>query len=163
MESRNSMIGMIVVIPIIGLSASAYAADVSCQFKAQDQVDVTILIGEKTIWAGTLAKAETKTVTIPEGAFTVMSKVYNPNIERGKNFAGHPRRIFAKRPCACCTPVLFRTVSTNETLGPRNPPNLSSFYRWISNDTEVPATKVMSLAPRLVSHREPIAKFVLVQ
>jgi hypothetical protein len=82
MEIRNSMIGIVVALSIIGFGASAYAVDVSCQLKAQDQVDVKILVGEKTIWAGTLAKAETKTVIIPEGAFTVISKVYNPNLER---------------------------------------------------------------------------------
>ena len=81
MEIRNAIIGMMVIISIIGLGASAYAASVSCQFKAQDRVDVKILVGDKTIWAGTLAKAETKTIAIPEGAFTVMSKVYNPNLE----------------------------------------------------------------------------------
>jgi hypothetical protein len=88
MTISTSMSGMIVAMALLGFGASAYANEVSCQFKGQEQVDMTIMAGEITIWSGTLRKAETKTVTIPEGAFIVMSKVFNPNLERKGDIRG---------------------------------------------------------------------------
>ena len=105
MEIRNSMIGMMVVFSIIGFGETVYAAEVSCQFKAQDQVDVKILVGENTIWAGTLAKAETKTVAIPEGPFTVMSKVYNPNLERKGEIRGRSHTNLCKESQVFAVPL----------------------------------------------------------
>jgi hypothetical protein len=88
MTIRALMSGMIMTFAILGFAALAYADELSCQFKSQERVDMTIIAGEKTIWSGTLEKAETKTVTIPNGAFTVISKVFNPNLERKGDIRG---------------------------------------------------------------------------
>jgi hypothetical protein len=62
--------------------SAALAADVPCRFKAQaDEVEFKISVADKVIWSGTLTKAEMKTVNIPEGAFTVLAEVPNPNLK----------------------------------------------------------------------------------
>jgi hypothetical protein len=88
MTIRALMSGMIVTFAILGFAASAYAGELPCQFKSEERVDMTIMAGEKTIWSGTLEKAQTKTVTIPSGAFTVISQVFNPNLERKDDVRG---------------------------------------------------------------------------
>jgi hypothetical protein len=86
---------------LVGFATSAVAADVPCIFKAQDdRLDVTILIGTRTIWSGTLGKAETKTLDVPEGAFTVISRVYNPNLDRKEEVraSAHTNQCKQKQP-----------------------------------------------------------------
>ena len=34
------------------------------------------------LWAGSIEKLQTKTVSVPEGPFTVISKIYNENLKR---------------------------------------------------------------------------------
>jgi hypothetical protein len=63
-------------------SIPALSAGVDCRFKADtDPVEVQVLLGGKEYWHEKIQKGETKTVTIPEGSFTVISKVYNPNLK----------------------------------------------------------------------------------
>jgi hypothetical protein len=88
MTIRPSMRGMIVTFAVLGFPVLAYADELSCQFKSEERVDMTIMAGGKTIWSGTLEKAQTQTVTIPSGAFTVISKVFNPNLERKDDVRG---------------------------------------------------------------------------
>jgi hypothetical protein len=60
----------------------ALASDVSCQFKAAtDTTEIHVLANGKTLWAGPIEKLQTKTLSVPEGAFTVISKVYNENMK----------------------------------------------------------------------------------
>jgi hypothetical protein len=96
---------MMVTLAIVGFAATAYAGEVSCQFKSQERVDVTIMAGEKSIWSGTLEKAETKTVTIPNGAFTVISKVYNPNLERKGDIRGTSHTTLCKKSHVIAVPL----------------------------------------------------------
>jgi hypothetical protein len=64
------------------LPDTAFASDVPCQFKAAtDTTEVHVLANGKTLWAGPIEKLQTRTVSIPEGAFTVISKVYNENMK----------------------------------------------------------------------------------
>lgn len=96
---------MMVTLAIVGFAASAYAGEVSCRFKSQERVDVTIMAGEKTIWSGTLEKAETKPVTIPKGPFTVISKVFNPNLERKGDIRGTSHTNLCKENQVIAVPL----------------------------------------------------------
>lgn len=65
----------------LGMTATALAEDVACRFKADtDRTDVTIVAKGEPRWSGTIEKNETRTISIPEGPFTIHSKVYNPNL-----------------------------------------------------------------------------------
>lgn len=70
-----------------GLLASSFpmiagASEVSCQFKAAtDKTEIHVVANGKTVWEGPIEKSQTKTVSIPEGPFTVISKVYNENLK----------------------------------------------------------------------------------
>ena len=60
----------------------ALASDVSCQFKATTETtEIHVIANGKTLWTGPVEKLQTKTVSIPEGPFTVISKVYNENLK----------------------------------------------------------------------------------
>ena len=66
----------------IGMTNSAFSSDVSCRFKSNaESVDTKIIVNGKEYWHATIQKGETKQLTIPEGSFTVVSKVYNPNLK----------------------------------------------------------------------------------
>ena|SRR5687767_3552995 len=66
----------------LGVWETLFAADVQCRFKAESETtEIHIVRDGRTLWAGTIEKSETKAVSIPEGAFTVISKVYNPNLK----------------------------------------------------------------------------------
>ena len=66
----------------IGVCDTLFAADVQCRFKAESETtEIHIVLDGKTLWAGTIEKLETKAISIPEGPFTVISKVYNPNLK----------------------------------------------------------------------------------
>jgi len=39
----------------------------------------------KTLWTGSIEKLQTKTISIPEGPFTVISKVYNANLKNNED------------------------------------------------------------------------------
>ena len=59
----------------------AFAGDVACQFQATEATEIHVLADGKTLWAGAIEKQQTKTVSVPEGPFTVISKVYNQNLK----------------------------------------------------------------------------------
>ena len=60
----------------------AEAADTSCTFMAQGEaVEIRIVVDKQVIWDGRVPKDERRTVSIPQGAFTVESQVYNPNLK----------------------------------------------------------------------------------
>lgn len=66
----------------ITFSTTVEASEVSCQFKAAtDTTEIHVVANGKTLWAGPIEKSQTKTVSIPEGPFTVISKVYNENLK----------------------------------------------------------------------------------
>jgi hypothetical protein len=73
--------GLAVILAAATSVSTALAADVPCQFQAQDRVEAKISVGDTVIWSGTLTKAEIKTIDIPEGAFTVLAEVPNPNLK----------------------------------------------------------------------------------
>jgi hypothetical protein len=61
---------------------TAFAADVPCRFKAQNETtEIQVLSNGKTHWTGSIEKLQTKTISIPEGPFTVISKIYNQNLK----------------------------------------------------------------------------------
>ena len=67
---------------VIGLSDALFAADVPCRFKAETETtEIHIVSDGKTLWTGTIEKLQTKTISIPDGPFMVISKVYNPNLK----------------------------------------------------------------------------------
>jgi hypothetical protein len=64
----------------------ALASDVPCQFKATtDTTEIHVIANGKTLWTGPIEKLQTKTVSIPEGPFTVISKVYNENLKTAED------------------------------------------------------------------------------
>jgi hypothetical protein len=67
---------------LAGMPKTAGASDVSCQFKAAtDKTEIDVVANGKTLWTGSIEKSHTQTVSIPEGPFTVISKVYNENLK----------------------------------------------------------------------------------
>ena len=46
-----------------------------------ETTEIEVLSNGKTQWTGTIDKLQTRTISIPEGPFTVISKVYNPNLK----------------------------------------------------------------------------------
>ena len=74
-------------IPVVSLVAIALpeiarAGDVPCQFRAgADTTEIHVVTNGETLWTGSIEKLQTKTISIPEGPFTVISKVYNENLK----------------------------------------------------------------------------------
>lgn len=67
---------------VIGFCDPALASDVQCRFKAPSETtEIHVLVNGKTQWTGTIEKNQTRTTSVPEGAFTVVSKIYNPNLK----------------------------------------------------------------------------------
>jgi uncharacterized protein YceK len=74
------------VTAIIGTCGTVLAADVPCRFKAETETtEIHIITDGKIQWAGSIEKLQTKTISIPEGPFTVISMVYNPNLKNKEN------------------------------------------------------------------------------
>jgi hypothetical protein len=66
----------------VGVAETADAGDVSCRFKAEtDRTEIAVVWDGHTGWSGTIDKGDSKEVQIREGPFTVLSKVYNPNLK----------------------------------------------------------------------------------
>ena len=63
------------------LPEMVFAGDVPCRFKATESTEVHVVADGKTLWAGPIEKTQTQTVSVPEGPFTVISKVYNQNLK----------------------------------------------------------------------------------
>lgn len=60
----------------------AVAGEVPCHFKAaMETTDIHVLADGKLLWSGSIERTQTKTVSVPEGPFTVVSKVYNQNLK----------------------------------------------------------------------------------
>ena len=61
----------------------ALAGDADCQFKAANETtEIHVLADGKVLWSGSIEKQQIKTVSVPEGPFIVVSKLYNPNLKR---------------------------------------------------------------------------------
>ena len=72
-----------VLATVLGVTSTTLAADVHCRLKAETEAtEVHVLKDGETKWAGSIEKQETKTISMPEGPFTMISKVYNPNLKR---------------------------------------------------------------------------------
>jgi hypothetical protein len=77
-------IGVLMAISLMLMTSGQLEAapDVTCRLKSDaESVDVKIVVGKKEIWHARIPKDETKEVRIPDGPFTVISKVYNPNLQ----------------------------------------------------------------------------------
>jgi hypothetical protein len=73
---------MLTGLPINNMYPDWVTADVPCRFKAEmETTEIHILSDGKTLWTGSIEKLQTKTISIAEGPFTVISKVYNPNLK----------------------------------------------------------------------------------
>lgn len=67
---------------VAALPEIALASDVPCRFRATtDTTEIHVVANGKTLWTGPVEKLQTKIVSIPEGPFTVISKVYNENLK----------------------------------------------------------------------------------
>jgi hypothetical protein len=64
------------------LPENAFASDVPCRFKAATEpTEIHVMANGKTLWTGPIEKLQTRTISIPEGPFTIISKVYNENLK----------------------------------------------------------------------------------
>jgi hypothetical protein len=67
---------------LLALGEVAVAGDVQCRFKAETETtEVHVLSDGKPLWAGSIEKLQTRAVSVPEGPFTVISKIYNQNLK----------------------------------------------------------------------------------
>jgi hypothetical protein len=67
----------------IALETPSMAADAACRFTAgSEATEIHLLVGGNMLWKGVIEKQETRTFSVPEGSFTVISKLYNPNLKR---------------------------------------------------------------------------------
>ena len=80
---RSTSLPVIAFCVLLGTvySEPVLAGEVPCDFRATETTEVHVLADGKTLWAGSIEKAQTKTVTVPEGPFTVISKIYNQNLK----------------------------------------------------------------------------------
>ena len=92
----SSLVLGIVLSSLLGtLPEIAFAGDVACQFKAMETTEIHVLADGKTLWAGSIETQQTKTVSVPEGPFTVISKVYNQNLNAKEDIRAeaHTRHV----------------------------------------------------------------------
>lgn len=62
--------------------SNATAADIPCRFKSlAEPVKISVLSNGTSIWTGMIDKDHPQSVDIPEGPFTVISQVFNPNLQ----------------------------------------------------------------------------------
>jgi hypothetical protein len=67
---------------LIMSESNSMGADVPCRFKSlTEPVHISVLSNGTSLWTGTIEKDNPQSVDIPEGPFTVISKVYNPNLQ----------------------------------------------------------------------------------
>lgn len=58
------------------------AANIQCHFKAEaEPTEIEIVSNGKSQWSGTIDKQQTKTISVPEGPFIVISRIYNQNLK----------------------------------------------------------------------------------
>ena len=77
-----ALLVIFVMSAVVGFSNPLLAAEVQCRFKAASEAtEVHVLKDGQTQWTGSIEKGETKTISLPEGPFTLISKVYNPNLK----------------------------------------------------------------------------------
>ncbi|WHZ25879.1 MAG: hypothetical protein OJF51_000674 [Nitrospira sp.] len=80
-ESAVARLSVVMMSMILFMVEPAFSADIPCRLKANSEsVEVQIVVGGKEYWHGTIQKDGTQHVSIPEGAFTLVSKMYNPNL-----------------------------------------------------------------------------------
>ena len=80
-RNRLALLGWTLVW-VLGVFEAALASEVDCQFNAKTEAaEIQVLVDGKTWWTGTIEKSQTKTVAIPDGPFTVVSKLYNANLK----------------------------------------------------------------------------------
>jgi len=91
----------LVILAAAVIGEKAAAADPSCAFVAQgEDVDLKVLVDKQTYWEGQLRKGERQTLRVPEGAFTVQSQVYNPNMKTKETIMArkHTEQCASDRP-----------------------------------------------------------------
>ena len=68
---------LFVTLPV-GIWTTLLAADVQCRFKAESETtEIHVIIDGKPLWKGAIEKFATEAISIPEGPFTVISKLIN--------------------------------------------------------------------------------------
>lgn len=79
-QTSKALLILSSVVVACALPAMLLAGDVPCNFKATETTEAHVLADGKTLWAGPIEKTQTKTVPVPEGPFTVISKVYKEDV-----------------------------------------------------------------------------------
>lgn len=80
--------------------------EVPCRLEAKtDRTEVDILSNGQTHWSGAIERHETKTILIPEGTFTVVSKIYNPNLKTEEDIRADAHTSMCRRQVALSVPL----------------------------------------------------------
>jgi hypothetical protein len=96
----------IAVLLSAGTAGTAFADEVSCRFKAEtDRAELTIVWDGKTGWSGTIERGDSQTVSIREGPFTVLSKVYNPNLKTKEDVRTQAHTRMCREQTALSVPL----------------------------------------------------------
>lgn len=97
------------------LVSPVLAAEVSCRFKAEtERTDVTIVSQGQRRWSGTVEKDKIATVSIPEGAFTVHSKVFNPNLQTKGDIRTEAHTKMCRDDVALSVPLFPDDIHPNQ-------------------------------------------------
>ncbi len=107
MTALGTLSGILIMTGVaIGAGERLSGKEVPCQLEAtMDRTEVNILSNGKTHWSGAIEKNETKTVLIPEGPFTVVSKVYNPNLKTQEDIRTDAHTRMCREQVALSVPL----------------------------------------------------------
>jgi len=96
----------------IAMATPSMAADAACRFKAgSEATEIHVLVNGNMLWKGVIEKQETRTLSVPEGSFTVISKLYNPNLKRKEDVRAEIHTRQCRNDVALNVP-LFPETST---------------------------------------------------
>jgi hypothetical protein len=70
-----------------------------------ETTEIHVLVDGKTLWAGSIEKTQTKTIPVPEGAFTVISKVYNQNLKAQEDVRAEAHTRQCRNDAALAVPL----------------------------------------------------------
>ncbi len=98
-------LGGAILVSMSPAAGPAAAATTSCLLKATEPVDVTLLLEGKEYWQGKIPKGEQRTVTLPEGPFTVVSSVYNQNLKTTEDIRTEAHTRMCNQQSALSVPL----------------------------------------------------------
>ena len=103
---RTAWMAAALFILAAGAAGTAFAEEVSCRFKAEtDRTEIAVVWDGHTGWSGTIDKGGSKEIAIREGPFTVLSKVYNPNLKTKEDIRTQAHTRMCREQVALSVPL----------------------------------------------------------